>query len=314
MISRYIPYIQKYFFLILINKRGWSTGMFLLIMSLLRAQNAESPISVYDLYFKNPTIINPSEVDTKKTFAGYLGNRSLTGAFAGVHRTFADLTLQTNQINSPNKTKHFIGAQIINNRDGAYFQRNRFYLRYSLSVPLTNELRLQSGLSVGAVNYSFSNSSSGSGGSDVTPDANLGISLQHKNYSFGISGQQLFSSPIRPVEYTYYLRPYFIVNGSYGTDLSPYLRLNLYAITELHLNDNNLNYQFSGTLNYQQVFEAGTGYNQQKGLFIVAGIPELKLSQWYLNLNVSYLVYNPKSVSTLIDRSLEVTLGLVLPN
>lgn len=313
MVKHHKPCKEFYFILAVVKKRSWAFAVLFFILNISWAQNNQSSLSFYDLYFKSPTLVNPSEVDVHKTFTGYLGNRSLTGAFAGVHRTFADLSFMTNKLNSTNKTKHFLGTQVSNNRDGAYFQRNRFYLRYSLSIALSNELRLQSGVSVGAVNYIFQSSTAGSGDSDFTPDANLGLSLQHENFSVGIAGQQLFSSPIRPVEYTYYLKPYYTATASIGKDLTPFVRLNAFSVVEIHPSDEQTLFQLSGTLNYQEVFEGGVGYNQQKGVFVLAGIPQLKLSEWYLNLNISYLVYNTKSISTLIDRSIEVSLGIVLP-
>ncbi|MBY0425068.1 MAG: type IX secretion system membrane protein PorP/SprF [Cytophagales bacterium] len=280
------------------------------------AQTGDNSPIVYDQYFKNLYLVNPSSSDFsgKQQVAASVGNRTLTGLFEGVNRIYADFDFSA-KAGSGNKRKvsrnfHRLGLQWLNNRDGEYFQRNRIYGRYSWQMALSKNSSISVGVAVGVVNYAVASSSASGGGAATSPDANLGIWYMRKYAQLGVSFQQIFNNSLSPINQPIPLAQYFNFNGNLRTDLGRNSYLSTFAMVR-YQNEMPFYGELASFLTIYKHFETGVNYRHGRGLAMLLGVQSVNIGIGELRFMASYLI-STRNFSNVSDNVLEFSLGYTL--
>ena len=183
--------------------------LFLLLLS--QVNFSQSSIELPE-YFHNQfhTYIasNPSSIfDSSKVELGALYN-SFTGAFSKI-RNF-----EAYGIYRPSVRNNFI-LELNSDQQGPLFQKNRLYLGYFTRLFITNKIKTQIGIKLGAVNYSFKPTTSGTGGSDFGVDGGVYLSVLGQKWLLGASMLQFPSTDLQPIQQKFILKRYYDLHGYY---------------------------------------------------------------------------------------------------
>lgn len=274
----------------------------------LLSQSGENSPAIYDQFFNNYYLVNPASQENNERFAVRLGNRTLTGLFKGVNRFYADANLTLFARNE--NQQHSIGLFAMNNRDGDYFQRNRFYGRYSIQTKLTDLASLSAGISVGFVNYTFGSSVASAGGSSAAPDANVGLWYLREKFKLGASYQQIFSPQVQPLAQLFILNRYLNVNGIYRIDfgLNAFLKTHAYWKYEPNMPFYG---EIAPILTVHEWLDLGVNCKYDRGVAVLLGFPKIPIGKGNLYFMASYLI-STRKLSSQNDSVLEFALGYIL--
>lgn len=280
------------------------------------AQGGDNAPIIYDQFFKNSFLVNPANADfeNKDIFSLSAGNRTLTGLFEGVNRTYVDINFglkaEIKKNKSKNRNFHNLGALVINGRDGEIFQRNRIYGRYSWQMALSKKASFSIGFAAGTVNYAVASSQAGGGGSSFVPDASLGIWYLRKNFKAGLSYQQIFQSKLTPVNQPIQLANYFNFNANWKAELG--LRTYLTTFGYIKYQENMPFYsELASILTFYRHFELGANYRHTQGIAVLVGLSELNIGIGNIRLMASYLV-STRNYTNVNENVLEFSLGYSL--
>ena len=86
-------------------------------------QSGDNAPVVYDQFFKNYFLVNPSINNSDNKFDVALGNRTLTGLFEGVNRFYVDANYLFSS--KAENRFHSVGLLAMNNKDGEYISRSK---------------------------------------------------------------------------------------------------------------------------------------------------------------------------------------------
>lgn len=257
-----------------------------LISGQLKAQVSPAIPDYFDQYFNNYYLLNPANTDTTYKYKAALDNKAQTGLFKGVNKIYFDGDLK---LNSENKVVyHFIGVQVINNREGEFISRSRLYGRYSIRTRISSRASLSTGISLGLVNYSFKTSQAGSGGSDAAPDGNIGIWYLRETFTLGFSAQQLLNGKLTPINQEYELSKYYNFNLTKTFVIHPYINVHTHLYSRFQKNQSS-NTSLACIFDIKEKLETGVNYRQKKGLVFVAGLKQINIGTSTCALYFSYL-------------------------
>lgn len=180
--------------------------------------------------------------------------------------------------------KHTFFLDIYNDQTGPYFQKNRAYLGYNITINLNKELEAKLGVSGGFVNYNMIGSSGGAGGSDLNFDGSLGLLLTYqKDYFLGLVAQQISKENITPIDYTFQLQRYFEIQGGFKKSISPFVEINFLARV------NSLgNWSTYAYTTIQEVLLLGINYHSENILAPKAGFKFIDQENTKASLLFSY--------------------------
>lgn len=258
-----------------------------------------------DQFFNNRYTISPVATDTSYQYNIKADNKTQTGLFAGVSKIYfdGDIKIKKNGDNG----FHFLGAQVSVNKEGSFIKRNRVYGRYGIYQKLTSSTALSAGVSIGAINYMFQSSQGGSGGSDITPDASIGLSLVTKKFQFGISSQQLFQPKIKPIDQTVVLHRFYNFNASYLFSITNDFELEINGLLQL-LNSETKSLFFAPLLRIKDLFKLGGNYNHNQSIAFITGIEKFDFNDYKLSIFASYKI--PTNDISVPDNAIELFLSI----
>ncbi len=262
---------------------------FLFFLSLQQSALAQFGVSLpdyFDQFYNNYYLLNPANSDTTYKLAATVSNKAQTGLFQGVNKLYMDLDLR---LSPGTRAYHFVGVQAITNREGDFINKNRLLGRYATHVRISQRASLSAGLSLGAVNYAFTTSQSGTGGSAWVPDANGGIWYLRKKFGLGVSAQQIFNQKIRPVGQTFCLDNYYTLTARYALPVSAFVNLNTHFHSKWQKHYPPY-FALASLFEVQEKFEAGASYTYQRGLSAVAGVKQVDLGKSRFSFYFSYFV------------------------
>jgi hypothetical protein len=241
--------------------------------------------------FENPaasTLTEKGEINLMHSaFSGLLNN-------VGINYLDASYSLGK----SADTPIHTFGITIHSEYETEILKRNRLYLRYCRSIPLSSSVKLAAALQAGVFNYLVKGTQNSSGSSSTIPDASVGLWLAGRKFNIGISGVQLLASEIKPVYRTYALGRYLNLFMDYRKSISP----NTDLILGMKLYKGKGYYEglwFSGTLELMQNFSAGVNYIWKSGPVISLGIIKFNFLRIRNDLHFSY--FHPTSANHLAN-------------
>ncbi len=264
--------------------------LFLLLHQSMKAQLSNSFSGYFDQFYNNYYLLNPGNSDSSYKVAAHVSNRAQTGLFQGVNKIYLDVDVR---LSARRGVQQFMGIQLINNREGEFISKNRGLLRYALRIQLSYRSSLSAGLSAGFVNYAFTTSQSGTGGSDWVPDANTGVWYLRRKLSIGFSMQQLFNQKIRPANQTFLLGNYYTVTARYSLPVNSFLKFYTHLFVKFQQKQTPY-FGCSPVLEIQKIVEFGAGYSGQRGFSYMAGLKKLALGNSKFSFYFSYFVGTSK--------------------
>ncbi len=280
----------------------------LLVVVLVRSTAQTIPVLPVQFthFFKTYTFVNPASIGISAPLEIMVGDKALTGAFAGVQTLYVNANVQLSK-DSVNSAKHVVGLSFENDKEGTYINRSRAALLYAVHVPLNERLTLSSGTAIGFVNHFFSASNINPGGSDLAPNIDLGIWLRGKRFNVGISGNQLIPFKMTPIEQTYVLSRHYTLVLDRTVALSRHLNLTPTALWRLEgLNKKNIDLGLVSLIH--ETLIVAISYKYQKALAFSAGLEKIKIGNQIFRLLFSYnspvgkkLYYNPQSYDVLLS-------------
>lgn len=280
--------------------------IFLIAFSPLKAQEGTVVPALFDQFFNNYYLVNPANEDSAASLRLRIGNRSLTGIFAGVNRIYFDADAGF-RAKRPDRF-HSVGIQAVNSRDGEFFSRSRLYGRYSWRTGLSPKASLSAGIAIGIVNYAFRPSQASPGGSSVVTDGNAGLWYLRSRTKIGLSMQQMLEQKLRPINQEFRLNRFYNFNISNLFPLGPYLNLTTHIYTRLQKQEP-VTLDLAGILEIQQRLEAGFNYRHLRGVAFMAGIKRIHFGALDLSIMASYMA-STKKVTMVTDNVVEFHLSL----
>ncbi|MBX9853465.1 MAG: type IX secretion system membrane protein PorP/SprF [Cytophagaceae bacterium] len=267
------------------------------------AQVNSSLPNYFDQFFNNYYLLNPANTDSSYKISVKFSDKTQIGLFQGINKIYLDADLK---VPSSGNNFHCFGIQAINNKEGDFIHKNKFTGRYSWRTQISEKSFLSAGISLGFINYSFSSSQAGGGGSSITPDGNAGIWYLRKNLSAGFSIQQIFNGKIRPVNQPFILNRYYNFTAKYFLKINPFLNIHTHAYSGFQKGEP-VNFALASLCELHEKLEAGINYHPGHGLIYVAGLKKIRLGTSLLSFYFSYFAGN--SNINVRDNALEIQLS-----
>ncbi len=186
-------------------------------------------LPLYSQYMFNDYVFNPAVAGTKDYYLAKSNNRYQWVGINDAPRTYIL------SVYGPHKTKDMgFGGFVFNDVTGPT-SRTGLYGSYAYNVRIKDDIRFSSGLSLGILQYKIDGSKiilhdagdqalSDGMYVDYMPDANLGLYIYSKKYSFGIAANQLFNNNIKFKEVDQLginkIKSHIMLNGSYLFDIN----------------------------------------------------------------------------------------------
>ena len=180
-----------------------------------------------------------------------------------------------------------------NDQEGKYLNRSRFYLVYAWHTHIFEETKLSLGLSAGAMNYSVKGTPLSGNGSDINPDAAVGIQVYRKSTWLGLSVNQLFNSEVQPLNEITVLAPYMNISGGSRFSLNNAIELIPTGSFRTSLTDiSQQQYKNQLSLNLRMNLfnrlEPGLGLHNNEKLVINLALNNLYPAYGQIGINLSY--------------------------
>ena len=273
------------------------------LVNALQAQveNAFSSVQ-FEQFQRTNSLYTPCNLDTNYSTSISLGNRSYTGLFRGVNRIYLDVE---HQLQKKNNSISHIGLLVKSENEGPLFRRNKIYGRYSQKLPLTSNLELCIGASIGMVNSAFGASQTSPGGSATALDMNVGLAIRYKNLQLGSAYQQITNSVLQPLNQTFTLNDYFNFHLNYGYNFNRQTGLRFDILDEWHQGNQHL-LQAASEFYFLERIAVFVGVRDQRGISIGTGLKKIRINQHHLQFHASYLL--AKSYSAIKDNVIEFSI------
>jgi type IX secretion system PorP/SprF family membrane protein len=281
------------------------TGLFFFLMlhHSAVAQINFSFSDYFDQFYNNYYLLNTANVDSTYKIAAKVSNKTQTGLFQGVSKLYMDIDLR---LSHRKGASHYLGIQVINNKEGDFINKSRLVGRYSVRIKISERSSLSTGIALGFVNYAFNTSQSGTGGSSWAPDGNAGFWYLRKKLSLGFSMQQIFNQKIRPVNQIFALANYYNLTARYSITINRLLNLNTHFYSKWQKNQT-MYFALASLFEVREKFDAGIGYNYHRGLSYVAGVKNLGMGKSRFSFYFSY--FTGLSKIYVSDNAFEVMLS-----
>lgn len=193
-------------------------------------QISNSFTALYRDYFIHQNIVNPANTEDGSSINGSLHHKSFLGPLSVIKTYLGNINFRLSE-------SSYVGLQFNSEQEGKFFNRDRFYLLYSSGIELNKKAKLNAGLKIGMVNYSFGASSGSAGGSNSAFDVSFGALYKTENFFFGLSGHQLPNVKVKPIDFSFDLPHYAELNTG----------IQLKIVSELSYNPS-LRIRYSGAL------------------------------------------------------------------
>lgn len=264
----------------------------------------ENSITEFNQFFQNYGALNSASEDTIKLKI-LVGNRTFTGLFEGVNRFYIDGVVKLKNKGTSQFSK--LGIQAFRFNDGPFINRSRVYGRYSWSGRLGLNSSLSGGVGIGLINYYFTASQFGGGGSSTVIDANAGIWYLRRQLKIGLSYNQFTSSVLKPVNQLFSLKPYWNTNLVYTIDFNHQISLTTHLYYHL-LSNFNQTIQIAPILNFYQYLVSGVNYQHNNGVAFIFGFQAIPIMEGKLQFLGSFFL-RTKRLGTSADNVIEITGG-----
>lgn len=265
-------------------------GLGLLILNIRASGQSGAVFPVqFDQFFQNYSLFHPAATGYEASLQTYLGHRALTGLFEGVNTSYAGVNYRIGRRDSLSGY-HGIGANMLNDREGTYFNRGRLYISYAWHSRITYNWVLSGGAMIGLIDYVYKGSNVYAGGSSLKPTADVGLFLYRDNAHIGLTISQVIPGKLTPLQSQLPIKRFLIFSFDKTFYLSPYFSLmpaTLIRITPVK-NMSELNLYLLAKV--QNVLMAGLQYKYQKGYSLMGGVKDVTVGKKKFSFFLSYYV------------------------
>ena len=262
-----------------------------LLLNIVRAfpqQNEVLQLN-FDQFFQNYSLLNPAATGKESQIEGMAGYKTNVGAFEGVNTNYVGLNIASKIKDSIDQDHHGFGINLINSREGTYFNRNRLYASYAWHEQITENWILSGGVMIGLVNYQYKATDVYSGGIATKPTCDLGLMFYKPRDTYiGISASQLVRGNMAPLEPLLQIKPFFVITAEKTFLISPYLSLRSAFIFRGLLQKTSPEYDLTNMLVIQEIISLGFHYKINEGISLVGGLDAIQLENFGLRFFISY--------------------------
>ncbi|MFN6945728.1 MAG: type IX secretion system membrane protein PorP/SprF, partial [Cytophagaceae bacterium] len=209
-------------------------------------------------------------------------NLNELGVLQNVKRFYFDAD---KRIGTPGQSRyHFIGLQAYNSKFGDYIHKSRLMGRYAWYTQLSKKSSVSAGVSLGFINYSFSTTQGGTGGSDFGPDGSVGLQYLRPNTTIGIAIQQIFTPELMPVNQSFRLDRLYNLSLFRRLNIDDQFQLTTFAVIQ-YSDDNRYNYSFGLLSHLAKNVLLGVNNFSLRKTSVNAGVDRIKV----LNQNFMFM-------------------------
>ncbi len=256
---------------------------FCLVYANMQAQQDLLPTQ-YGFTTLQNNFYNPSSFNKQHHLELQLGNQLYRGLLAKVenHYLLASFNISgKDSLRNSNK----IGIKLVNEKEGDFIFKPRYYLSYTWSTNLSTSLLLAAGANLGVAGYTFRATNVSAGGSSSRPDADFGITLRSRSFELGASINQIFNNVLIPKEYQFKLRRFFTVYGEKSFDITENTRLTMYLQSIVF---STLKSNVGTSVTFKDFISFGTNFFVNERYSFLLGLNGIKLGNYQSTLNFGY--------------------------
>ncbi len=232
----------------------------------------------FSSYFFNPATVNPAYIAQDGSSEAVVQSKLRNGIYSDIYSIGASVqkTFHTS------KQQWHSGRLLFSNeKEGLYISTPRFYGNYSIRIPISSDLDILAGLSLGLVNPNITIPTRAL--SRTLTDGAAGLLVRYGKSSLGVSSNHIFNSGYASLN----LRRYYTTHFETSSIVNASIVLKAYCIWR-YFSDipSQLNAAVSALLN--EKLEAGTGYRYRRGAFLFFSLTIDPASQHPLSLGALY--------------------------
>lgn len=289
---------------------------FLFIFIFISLQNAYTqsfnalPV-VFDPFQNNYTLIHPAATGMESSFKLFLGYKTQSGAFTSVNTNFVGVAIRSKKKDSLDIQFHGFGANVVNDREGAYFARNRIYVSYAWHNRIAQHWYLSGGAMVGCINYNYKGTDIYPGGTSLKPTADIGLMVYKKNDAhLGVTISQVIPGNLSPLESQLKILPFVSASADkkFRLDYKTNLQCGIYY--RQVFTDSKYILAINGMANFFKIITLGTTVKIDNGFSLIGGL-HLPFDNIY-GIHVYFSYYTPFFINgNLIDPTFEFNCVLI---
>ena len=232
-------------------------------------------------------LVNPSSIGVNHDNEVVVGYQKPVSGFTGLATYYASVSFVPYRVRDDAVNRSIIGFRFVNDVEGAYISRTRFYAMYAFHTQLTGSLRFSGGIDFGGMNFSVKATPTTEGASVFKVDANTGIWLYNERFHLGLSVNQLFRSVFQPIDEKTVLPTHCNATASYTIYSGDHLVLTPHIlVTFPYYRQTSIRASLYSRI-YDRVL-AVVGYDHNKSFSVMLGMDELKIYGSTLGVILSY--------------------------
>jgi type IX secretion system PorP/SprF family membrane protein len=266
----------------------YSFAFVLLVVRAFPQQNEVLQVN-FEQFFQNYSLVNPAATGKDSPVEGFAGYRTNVGAFEGVNTNYAGFNIGSKIKDSLDQDHHGFGVNLINSREGNYFNRNRLYASYAWHEQITENWFLSGGAMFGIINYQYKATDVYPGGTATKPTTDLGLMFyKPQNTYIGLCATQLIKGNMGPLEPLLQIKPSLVFTAEKTLPLSPYLGWRSAFIFRGLWQKAKPEYDLTTMLVIQEVISLGVHYKINEGISFVGGVDAFQMENFGLRFFISY--------------------------
>lgn len=278
--------------------------LFLFSFTHISAQRVDYLPAQYGQFFTTYSLLNPASNGSRDKLEILSGRQQLAGPWKHISNTFVSAFTRFND--KKNGRFQTAGVVFVADNEGKYLRRSRAYINYSWHTALTKKVSLAAGASMGVFSYRVGSSDASVSGSDMAPDAALGLWCYSKKYFLGVSANQILNSEVTPLIETTRLIRHVNITGGYTWNVSSSFSVSpqfLFRYAPDLTPD--IDVAITGMIN--KIAVVGANYRHHKSMVPFVGIENINLKKGVGKFIFSYAVPVGETASAI--QTYELTLG-----
>lgn len=273
---------------------------------------AQSNFSESFFYFpKNIHLYVPSAACLGNVLQSDFAYKTYIGKLSIINTSYADLNVDLRGNRGKlSENRHILGLGFYNDREGDFFNKTRVMARYSMHLPLREDLYLSVGSAFHLINYSFHASGSGASGSAINWAGSLSATLHASSFNVSVSFNDFNNPKIRPINYNFNIYRYITMYGEKSFDLNENTQIKGASRCNLTIGSPS-SYLFQLGLVLSNVVGVNSFYYVNKGWGVAFDINKIKLYKSQLNFSLAYML--PKHNAYPATNQYELNLSYCIP-
>lgn len=243
----------------------------------------------FSQYYNCYSLINPAGASIDQNLEITVGDKHLLGSFNNISTYYVCANYQISTKNQRNNSPFSsIGVIALNDREGKYLNRSRFYIAYAWHGNITYKYRISGGFHLGAMNYSVKGTPLSGDGSDITPDGSVGLWIYNNKFHVGCSYNQIFNSKIQPLEEIAVLSPFLNFDAHVNFNLGKYFAASPSTSIRTTTNEKDFTGDISLKINYRNKMALVLGIHDNNRMINSFELSNVLNDSFPLNLFLTY--------------------------